>query len=262
MNLSRLFAYFAPGILISSLLFVQFQYADDSIKTKSGLEINTIAKSNMFPQNWLKAPINAKAYSLSRHLRSTSVKNIESAIAKYPDSVIGSVKQVYLLDGLKFYDKPAWSTHSENNIYIVHPNWQTRNCAWLEDIFHYRAAQILKYKNPNNFEASAWSNCNPAGFEYGKSENSVAKAKDGTITSADPENGFVCQYARTSINADFSMTSSFLFAGKQGLWDMAKRYPRIQQKIDLTIKFYEKLDSSLNKEFFQKLAKKPKKDCC
>ncbi len=261
-NLNRLFAYLVPGTLIAFLLFLHSAELN-SVKGPAGIEISTVTQKGMFPSNWLKPPINAKAISLSVHRRNASVQMAQESLTKYPANLIGSrIKHVFILDDLWIYDKSASGTFSDQSIYIKNFGLRYGNCDWMERKIHTSLARIFKKHNSFAFDEKAWLLANAKDFEYGKGENAKVKDGDAEVSTADPENGFLCQYAKTSVSADFSMTSGFLFSGYQRIWDLAEKFPRIKQKLDLTIKFYNNIDPSLNRDFFLNLSKKRKKPCC
>jgi hypothetical protein len=257
---SRFVAYLVPAILIGTLINIQFHNASD--KAPSGVIIETEIQNNSFPSNWYKPPVRVHARSLEPSDRRASIAQVKATLEKYPQHLISkNLHKVYLLSELETYGNLTAAVNSTRNVYICRPNWEHGACRMLDEHFHSCFSRILKNNYKQNFDEKKWTSINPADFTYGEGKNKELKTGDADIKTADPKNGFVCHYAKYSALTDFSMVSAYLFNGNAKLWDLASRYPRIEQKIERAIEFYESLDAKLNREYFKQLARKAK-PCC
>lgn len=255
---SRCLNYVVPAILFG-ILFTQMNF--DSQNSESSLVVETKVKGKIFPANWYDAPVYASAQSLEKENQQVAVEEMRPVIEVYPDHLIKkNLQKVYLLSDLQMYGSPCGSLNSNHSLYICRPNWKKR-CAKevVAKHFHSRFSRILQINYKDSLDLDKWTSINPKGFRYG--ENKSFKAGEADLSTSDPENGFVCRYAKVSADADFAMVSANLLIGKQELWSMASRYPRIEQKMALVIQFYQSLDPKLNKEYFRSLASK-KAPCC
>ena len=68
--------------------------------------------------------------------------------------------------------------------------------------------------------------------------------------------GFLTAYNQVSVEQDLNETAAHLFTNPD-LWDFCKSYPRVDQKVDVLIDFYNKLDDSMDRLFFRNLTESP-----
>jgi hypothetical protein len=59
-----------------------------------------------------------------------------------------------------------------------------------------------------------------------------------------------------SVEQDLNEMAAHLFTNHE-LWEMCRRYPRIDQKVDVLIDFYRRLDQSMDRLFFRELTTPP-----
>lgn len=260
MGHNRLLSFVMPGILLLALLGLQYINVPVATHTMS---IETQASNNMFPYGWTEAPGNARAASLSPAYEKASRNQVIESLSKYPPEVIRkNLSRVFVLDELDFYGGTSAASNSNDTVYLKHAKYKSGSCKRLDFHFHSRFSRILKDNYESLFDEKKWMACNPENFTYIREEMFKSKAGDADLETADLESGFLCRFAKTDLTADFSMTAANLFSGNPEIWQLVEKYPRIKQKVDLTIEFFHKIDPSMNKEHFLNLSKKRKKTCC
>jgi len=223
--------------------------------------VRIVASGNrdIFPKQWLSRQIRAKARPLAKAEVERTTRILNEAIKKYPPRVLDQELQtVYVLSDLSYRGISACGTYSAKDLYIVNDGESMGYTdAWVESTFHHEFSSLLLLHHPQYLETSAWSSVNPHSFRYG--EDGVLAIKqhrdnqecDRSLCSV----GFWCEYSQSSMEDDFNILAERLFLGDATLLAMASQYPKIKRKLDLVIAFYEKLDPTLNKEFFLSLVK-------
>ena len=97
-----------------------------------------------------------------------------------------------------------------------------------------------------------WINCDPTDFTYGS--GGVNAIKEGKVSNyLDPNLnrlGFINEYSMSSIENDFNEFAEDLFLPENGFKEVVENYPKIRKKRKLIINFYNKLNKSMNEEYF------------
>jgi len=219
----------------------------------------TSADPMMFPHSWRAAPISASGEALSAERLAHATAVLQSAMRKYPSRVLQShLKGVYALAELRYSAIVAGGTNSRSHIYLkigeVAQGFTDQN---VEAIFHAEFSSILLRNRKDDFDAAAWLTLNPLEFEYlGNGVDAVKQHKVGLEMRDDLlEQGFLGLYGQSTMENDFNGFAARLFRGDPTLWDKAERFPKIRSKLDLTIRFYQKIDSTLSEAYFRSLRK-------
>jgi hypothetical protein len=213
------------------------------------------ASSDIFPERWLTAKINAKAEPLDLDEQPRCRQILNQVLAKYPRAVLDRhLRKVYVLGRLEYSGITAAGSNSGSAVYVVGRRY---SAAQIEDLFHAEFSSILLRNLPNNLDHTAWHAINPPSFAYlGSGVQAVREKKAamrGNETSR--EEGFMHDYAKASLEEDFNTIATRLLRGDALLWSAMAKYPRLKAKADLTIAFYQKLDVSYTPEFFAALRK-------
>ena len=86
-----------------------------------------------------------------------------------------------------------------------------------------------------------------------------AVASGETSTKIDEiycKTGVLSQYSKASVEEDFNIFTENLFMNNPMLWEMAKKYPIIKQKINIVIKLYQSQNKNFTLAYFQNIEKK------
>jgi hypothetical protein len=235
-----------------------FYYTQDTIIDKrTGIEIVFSAKGNIFPTPWYSNKTNGKAVSLDTSEYSRSLLIIKKTLLKYPIQVIQqNLQSIYVLNSLEFFGQAFGGTNATRKVYLSNKGIaKGYSDQYIERLFHAEFSSILLRNYKSNFEELKWLKLNPSGFDYGA--GGVAALKKGN----DSENydsklnklGFINEYATSSLENDFNSFAKNLFLPKKEFHDVFENNEAINKKRNLIISFYNSIDSSFKKEFFNKL---------
>lgn len=118
-------------------------------------------------------------------------------------------------------------------------------------VFHHIFSHILQntYKELFDPYYDQWILNNPEGFEYYGYEPDIdyedrpEMYKDGFITSLSMDN----------YGCDFAEIAAFAFSKDPVFLNSVMNYPRIRQKFELMVDFYNKIDPLITLEYFEKI---------
>jgi hypothetical protein len=225
----------------------------------ASVTVVTSIDGNIFPESWLSHEIDAKAEPLHEVEIQRSKLILSSAMDKYPRSVLTSnLKTIYVMHRLQYSGISAGGTNSRDNVYLANRGERdgfTDN--YLEGSFHHEFSSILLRNFPKYLEKKAWGKVNGDKFRYGKSGVAAVqgnRAGDKFDPSLNSE-GFLCEYAKSTLENDFNVIAEQLFLGNPKFWSVVDKYPGIKKKTDLAIDFYRKIDCAFGEEYFRSLAK-------
>ncbi len=229
-------------------------------KKAYGIEFVAEKEKNMFSQSWQDAPINAEAILLTDDKEiARSMKVMLRAASIYPASFLaGSLKKVYLLNEIKFYGLVYGGTNDDDNLFLTNKgeaNGYTDD--YMERTFHHELSSIILRKYSKNFDKATWVNITKYKFVTGNS-GSKALATGETSTNIDEKyckEGVLSQYSRASVEEDLNILTENLFMNNPELWEMAKKYPVIKQKINMVVKLYQSQNKNFTLAYFQGIRK-------
>lgn len=247
-RLSHLFLFLVlPGVLAWG--------ATPDIESSEGPEIILDqASSDIFPESWRTAKINAKARLLEDTELDRCREVVNRVLAKYPPDLLkATLKKVYGLGRLEYSGAVTGGTRSRSAVYVVcSPTYATPD---VERIVHAEYSSILFQSFAQHFDAEAWKQINPPDFKYLGS--GVEAVKSGLATQradqAMREQGFIQAYAKASIEEDFNSHVARLFMGDAKYWEAIEQYPKLKAKADLVMRFYSKVHASFTPGYFQAL---------
>ena len=212
------------------------------------------ATSDIFPESWLTAKVNAKAEPLGKEEQQRCREIVEKALAKYPAAVLHkNLQNVYVVGRLSYSGVFAGGSNSRSDVYVV----SNDKCspAEMEKNVHAEFSSILLRNYPKHLDQVAWQQINPPDFSYRGSGVQAIKSKQASLSFSDAlhEEGFLNEYAKASVEEDFNSYAARLLMGHAALWSAIEKYAKVKAKAELTIAFYGKLDASFTKEFFLSL---------
>ncbi len=209
------------------------------------------AGPEIFPESWHTETIAAQATLLAPAEEEKSQQILKQAFLKYPVRVLNeNLKQVYVVGRLQFSGVAAGGTNSRTVVYLC--NDGRSSVSDLERVFHAEFSSILLRNFDHVFDQSKWKQVNPATFSYGAGGVEAIRTNKRS-TRIDPtyhEAGFLNEYSTSDLENDFNSFAAQLFMTESQLWELAEQYPRIRQKLDLSITFFESIDASLTRDYF------------
>lgn len=118
---------------------------------------------------------------------------------------------------------------------------------YLNKFFIHEYSSFLLIWNYDLFPEDEWNKINPIGSEY-------SKVDFFNFNEELPrENGFLINYSMSERENDFNIIAQHLFEGEpkfldSEFWPIAEEYPKIKQKVDIVIDFYQKIDPVFTEE--------------
>jgi hypothetical protein len=216
-----------------------------NIKTAYGVDVHYHFDRKAFlpPENFGPAR-KADWLSLSRtKVRRNLSLVLDGFLSKYPKHVVRSnLTDLYLLGKLEFGGKRYGGTYFGPNIYI--------NGSGPPDdllrILHAEFSSILFHKY--DFPKREWaaisgslylSSDGGAGYWMVDDPSRLVQTED--LLS----NGFLTKYSTTDLENDFNMFVGWAFTRPQELGKLASRHEKIRRKMELVVRFYESIDTTI-----------------
>lgn len=231
----------------------------DYVDARTGIPIRFEVTDEMFPPSWQADDVRARAVRIDDSEIDRSLRLVDAAMAMYPaDLLKENVEAVFFVKEMRFYWLKYGGTNSRDTIYIAN-----RGAAkgfsdqYIVSTFHHEISSILARNHPQKFDKAAWSAANGEDFQYRSS--GMQSLKDGTAETRYDEqfhpDGFLNQYATSSMEEDFNTFAEAIFTGDQGFWQIADTYPRVGRKALVILEFYRALDPGFTEEHFRSLAR-------
>ena len=247
--------------LWTALFAAAFVYAavssSDYVDARTGIPIRFEMTDDMFPTSWVGGDVRATAVGVDVSEVDRSLQLVDAAMVKYPAGLLReNLEAVYFVKQMRFYGLKYGGTNSRNTIYIANRGVrQGFTDQYILSTFHHELSSILLRNHAEQFDNDAWQAANVEGFRYRSS--GMQSLKDGT---ADTKyggqfhvDGFLNQYATSSMEEDFNTYAEALFMGDHRFWEIVDRFPRVQQKADVILAFYGSLDPGYTEGYFRGL---------
>jgi hypothetical protein len=235
---------------------LQAQNADTTIKS---VHIGFNYSSDIFPESWRPAPINAYGEQVSSGEVQRSKMVMTKALNKYSEGVFKyNLKAVYFLKEMKFFDVPYGGTNSSDAVYLTNQGISAGYTdKYLEQTFHHEFSSILFRNYPAFLDTNAWKAANSSDFIYNDPENGVGAIRNNQssqeLDSLLCKKGVLTQYGGSSIENDVNTFAQNLFCPEKNFWSFIDRFPRIKKKAGLLINFYNKISVTYTEQYFRKL---------
>ena len=249
-----------PGHVIAFvtlLLSPCISRSGERVLEKTPVRIITSSDPAIFPESWREAPVLASGEVLPDDQIDRARTILERALKKYPPQVLQTdLKAVYVLAELRYSGVITSGTNSRTSVYLkIGDEKRGFTDAHIEGVFHAEFSSILLRNHAVLLDKDAWQAVNPSGFKYlGNGVDAVKQKKAATTLRDDLHGqGFLVEYAQSTLENDFNGFAKMLFNGERGLWEAAERFPKIRRKLDLTLAFYQKIDASFTEAFFRSL---------
>jgi hypothetical protein len=243
-------------LLISFPFYVTAQNPDTTIRK---VYVGFTYRSDIFPESWRTAPINAAGRQMDRSEIQRSKAIMINSLNKYPELLLEyNLKSVYFLKDMKFYDVNFGGTNSSDALYITNQGVSLGYTdKYLEQTFHHELSSILFRNYPSFLDTNAWKAANIPGFIYNDPENGVGAIRNNQSSqSLDTflcRKGLLTQYAGSGIENDVNTIAQNLFTPEPEFWACVDRFPRIKKKVELLINFYNRINAMYTESLFRKM---------
>jgi len=219
-------------------------------------------EDGMFPESWYDEPSNAKVESSKpENIEASRVLAIK-ALKKYPDEFLFEyLDKAYFLNFLGFFGVEYGGTNSSRlkTIYVTNNGINQGDANYkIEQNIHSELSSIPYKENINLFPKVEWEKINPNNFIYIYSNGVEALISGEASITFDPllnEEGFLYEYAKSTLSNDYSSIVENLFLNDGTFWEIYEKYPIIKAKTNLAIAFYNKLNPTFTLEYFKKISK-------
>jgi hypothetical protein len=251
--MKKIFFFLHLFIAISSLAFSQPVYTDP----KTSIPVSFTTDEEMYPESWRGGSINAEAVALNESEYERSKSIVSRALEKYPVEILKKhIKKIYVLDDIKFYGLRYGGTNSLNAVYISNKGLEKGYTdKYVEQLFHAEFSSILLRNLSYYLNETTWLACNSDSLSYGGSGQEAIRNKKAGEDFDEELNrlGFLNQYATSNFENDVNSFAKNIFIPKTNFWNIVKKYPRLQCKLDLIILFYSQIHASFTEAYFKKL---------
>ncbi len=211
----------------------------------------------MFPPNWDKEPVCAEALDLQDSEMKRSRQIAYRALGKYPRDLLDrNLNRVYFLSFIAFYNMTYGGSNAADRIYLTNNGvGQNYSDKYIERLLHAELSSVLLRNYPGHLDLKAWKELTPKGFSYGRGGRNALSS--GTASEAQRENyyknGFLSQYAQSSIENDFNAIAKHMFCPTDNWQQLLNTYPALRAKYEMVVAFYHELDPVFSKAYFSKL---------
>ena len=223
------------------------------------VRIVTSASEVIFPESWRGGKVSASAEAVPVERREIALRVMEAALAKYPAEVLREhLGTLYLVGELRYRNVVTSGTNSRRDVYVkIGAVEKGFTHLHNEGVFHAEFSSILIRNRPQFLDEAAWKATNPSDFTYlGDGVDAVKQGKANTkIDSSLNAQGFLSQYAQSTLENDFNAFAARLWTGDEALWQLSVQHPPIHRKLVLVLRFYQRLHPALDEAFFRSLVR-------
>jgi len=229
------------------------------MEPRTRIPIITTVTADMFPESWRKAPISAEASPLDPNETARSVRVTLAAMEKYPAGVLKTnLEKVYITKRIAFYGLVYGGTNSLGAVYISNDGVANGfTDSYLERAFHHELSSIFLRNFSSRLDMKAWRASQPTGFKY--RGDGTSSLREGTASTRYEDKyhkqGFLAQYATSSLEEDFNMMAEGMLSGLPEFWSAVDRHPLLKSKMTAVVAFYAKLDPVFTESYFRRLAR-------
>ena len=183
-----------------------------------------IAEAEIFP---------ASASSLSE-----SLTGVEDALMAYPPGFVSSqIEAIFIAGRIYFDDMPAGGTYHKSWVIVASTTDPTGESNYDSALYgvHHELSSFIYHKS--FVFIRGWANLMPKDWQEKLTYKKVLADNNQPI---DYQNGFLSNYATTTMENDFNTYAEFVFARSDELIKLAKSYPLVAKKLRLFIDAYAK----------------------
>lgn len=191
-----------------------------------------------FSRRQLASPTYAKATEIKKgNVPRFILAAREFASVYEPSFLSRNLKAIYATNTLHFHGKEYGGTYKKSSIYIASDR---TGMFHLVSTMHSELSSILIHRF--GLSKNKWIAVNVRGWRYfGSGFGMLGQKKLLVGTAFLWQRGFLVKYSQASLEDDFNQFASWLFASREDLERLAKKYPRIRGKYELTKAFYRRI---------------------
>lgn len=212
-------------------------------------EITYTSDKSIFPKRWQRL-YSPRTEAVRPELRQKAEQTLALAMAKYDPESLKTVQSVSLLGDMHFRNVRYLGTYDEiqSQLYIVADGLND-----IEKTFHHEMSSLLLKKFSENLDEKAWQALNPADFSYGSGSLNAVKRGEHSLAFEIGrfQEGFLSDYNTASLENDFNMYVENLFVGEAEFWQAVDNYPKVREKVNLVIDFFQKVNPRYTESFFR-----------
>ncbi|MBE3115034.1 MAG: hypothetical protein IMZ59_05885 [Actinobacteria bacterium] len=194
-----------------------------------------------------------KLIYLPEELQSSTKRVIIEATEAYP---LGFVPQhltkLYVIGNeIKIENvNDAIATTVDETIFLI--IGEKNNETLYLPVFHHIFNHVMQntYKELFDSYYEDWISNNPEGFEYYGYEPYINDEDKSEMY----EDGFISSYSMVDYSEDFAEIAGYAFSKDPIFLNSVMNYPRMRQKFELMVDFYNKIDPSITLECFERIS--------
>lgn len=239
----------APAPSVNSDMHSRFL----AIQKSYGILVRHAIGDDFFPETWRNPPVAARAAEINPAELERFPAIIGAALAAYPPNVIKkNLKEIRLAREMYFFETSYGATSSDCLIYLSdRGSNEGFTDTYLIGSIHHEFAHIL-YAN-YDFPQRQWRSALPRGFSYRGHDNggleAISKGADSLAGSVELyARGFLNEYSLASLEEDVCIYSETILTSPEEFMTLAEKYPAIETKFKIWLKFYHSIDSSFTVE--------------
>lgn len=244
--------------VLAALCVLQTQ-PGPTLEPRTQIPVRVTVDKDMYPESWRKEPISAEATALAPGEVSRSIKVTLAAMEKYPATVLKkNLKQVYISKRIAFYGLVYGGTNSLDTVYLSNDGAAKGfTDFYLEGAFHHEFSSILLRNFPQYLDMKMWRAAQPPNFKY--RGDGTSSLREGTASTEYSEkyhkDGFLAQYATSSLEEDFNMTAEGIMSGNPKFWKAVDSHKLLKAKMQAVVAFYTNLDPLFTEAYLRKMSK-------
>ncbi|WP_426369921.1 hypothetical protein [Pseudocolwellia sp. HL-MZ7] len=176
-----------------------------------------------------------------------SLRGVEDALIAYPDDFVSSQIDAIFIAGNMFFDgMQAGGTYQYSWIIVASTIDSSGESNYNSALYgvHHELSSFIYHKS---FVITRfWGDLMPKNWEAKVTDK---EALADNYEPIDYENGFLNNYATTSVENDFNTYAEFVFARTDELIELAKQYPLVAKKLRLFINAYSRQSPDMKNLF-------------
>jgi len=228
---------------------VQSQVVDYNTGVLIAYEVD----EHTFPKSWKTKEVNATAVSLDTVEIERSTQLIKTALKKYPVEVLNkNLRTIYVLKSIEFYGQVYGGTNSTAIVYLGNNGVENGYTdTFVEQSFHHEFSSILLRNFPSRFKKSEWTSVNRLSYGEGGVQALMNSKDSQEFDSTFNSNGFLHEYATSSMENDFNSFAENLFMPEKEFWNLVEADAGLTKKLNVIIDFYHQINEQFTKEYFK-----------
>ena len=178
---------------------------------------------------------------------------IREATEAYPLGFVPQyLKRLYIIDNKIVIEdvNDATAIVIDETIFIT--NGGKNNKILYLPVFHHVFNHLMQNKYKNLFDSyyEEWMSNNPEGFQYYDYEPFYSD--EGKLKIY--KDGFISSYSMVNYSEDFAEIATNAFSKDSIFFDSIMDYPKMKNKFELMVDFYNKINPDITLEYFERMS--------